>query len=52
MLIEKEIKDFQEIHKKVKGADISYKDAEESGGKLVKFFKLFLEIDSRNKNKT
>jgi len=49
MLIGEEIKEYQKIYKKVYGKDISYKKAEESGGKLVRFFQLLLDIDNRNK---
>ena len=54
---DKQIEEYQKIHKKEHGKDISREDAIESINNLVGFFSLLLNIDRRlkkeknNKNK-
>lgn len=44
------IKEFKQIYKKEFGKEISDQEAYEQGSRLVNFFKLLYEIDSRGKN--
>jgi len=43
------LKNFRQIYKEEYGKDLTYEEAKEAGSNLVKFFKLLIEIDQRNK---
>jgi hypothetical protein len=51
MLTDKEITEYQELHKKEFGKDISRQEAMEAGQNLVNFFSLLLKIDRKNNPK-
>lgn len=48
MLSEKEIKEYQRIHKEVYGTEISYQEAYDQGLRLINFISLLLKIEMRN----
>ncbi len=45
------IESYKKMHKKETGEDISDEEAREQSERLVGFFQLLLEIDTRNKSK-
>lgn len=51
MLSDKAIKEYKEIFKNEFGQDLTDAEAQEQGERLLKFFKILIKIDQRNKKK-